>query len=135
MFQNQGERVEVIVVNEGKENAALYFGGNAEIVAYHGVELRGKLPDFSVYLVNYRGYGGRSGLPSEGALLDDALLIYDRIVERHISVDIVGRSLGSGVATHVASLRPVEKMVLITPYDSIRAMGNRSIRYFQLHCY
>lgn len=123
IFENQGERVEVIVINEGKENAALYFGGNAEIVAYHGVELRDKLPDVSVYLVNYRGYGGSSGSPSESALLDDALFIYDRIIEWHNSVDIVGRSLGSGVAIHVASLRPVEKMVLITPYDSIRAIG------------
>ena len=130
VFENHGERVEVIVANEGKENAVLYFGGNAEIVAYHGVELRDKLPDFTVYLVNYRGYGGSSGSPSEGALLDDALIIYDRIVERHSSVDIVGRSLGSGVATHVASARPVEKMVLITPYDSIRAIGQSQYPFF-----
>ena len=84
----------------------------------------------SVYLVNYRGYAGSSGSPSESALFSDAVHIYDRIVERHSSVDVVGRSLGSGVATYIASIRPVEKLVLITPYDSIRAVGQSQYPIF-----
>ena len=31
----------------------------------------------------------------------------------------MGRSLGSGVAVALATLRPVEKIILVTPYDSI----------------
>jgi esterase/lipase len=32
---------------------------------------------------------------------------------------VIGRSLGSGVATYVASKKEVNKLVLITPFDSI----------------
>lgn len=130
VFENQGETVEVIVVDEGGERSIIYFGGNAETVAYNGIEFRDRFPGMSVYLVNYRGYAGSSGGPSEKALFDDALHKYDKLAQRHESIVVIGRSLGSGVATYLASMRPVEKLVLITPYDSIRAVGQSQYPIF-----
>jgi uncharacterized protein len=100
-------------------NALLYFGGNAEDVAAKIPEYDAAFPDRAVYLVHYRGYGGNPGAPSEKLLIADAQATYDEIRKRHDQVAVMGRSLGSGVATALAATRPVEKLILVTPYDSI----------------
>jgi len=61
--------------------------------------------------VNYRGYGESEGKPGEKELLEDALVIHDYAVRRP-EVDsgrivAMGRSLGSGVAVHLAAHRPL----------------------------
>jgi pimeloyl-ACP methyl ester carboxylesterase len=99
--------------------AVLYFGGNAEDVAAKISDFNAALPDRAVYLVHYRGYGGNPGTPSEKLLIADAQAIYDDVEARHDEVAVMGRSLGSGVAAAVAATRPVEKLILVTPYDSI----------------
>jgi uncharacterized protein len=83
------------------------------------------LPQYAVYLVNYRGYGGSSGLPSETALFQDALVVYDHIKTGHSHISVIGRSLGSGVAVFLAANRDVEKLVLVTPYDSIENIARQ----------
>jgi hypothetical protein len=45
---------------------------------------------------------------------------------------VIGRSLGSGVAIHIASERPVERLVLVTPYDSILNIAASRFGYFPL---
>jgi uncharacterized protein len=101
---------------------AIYFGGNAEEVSWQvpawPIEF-----GWSVLLVNYRGYGVNRGAPSEAALYSDALALYDQVRQctdvdaRHVVA--IGRSLGSGVATYLASQRTVAGLILISPYDSL----------------
>ena len=78
-FSNEDELIEVVVMNESKANAILYFGGNGEDVVHNSPGLPNALPAHTLYLVNYRGYGGSSGKPTEKALYSDALYIYDII--------------------------------------------------------
>jgi len=110
-------------------NALLYFGGNAEDVSYSLPSLSTAFPDHAVYLLHYRGYGGSSGKPSEAALFADALALFDRVSTDHQNIAVVGRSLGSGVAVHLASLRPVARLVLVTPYDSLQELAARQFPY------
>jgi len=98
--------------------ALLYFGGNAEDVAWNVPAFAAAFPGRAVYLPNYRGYGGSSGAPNEAALFADALALYDHARARHDGIALIGRSLGSAVAAHVAAERAVDKLVLITPFDS-----------------
>ncbi len=100
-------------------DGVIYFGGNGEDVARNINNFRGMLPDATIYLVNYRGYGGSSGEPGEAAFIDDAAFLFDHLAGRHRSISAIGRSLGTGVATWLAANRPVDKLVLVTPYDSI----------------
>jgi pimeloyl-ACP methyl ester carboxylesterase len=117
---HSGELVlKVWQLHGGLPAALIYFGGNAEDVAAKIPEFAAVFPDRTVYLVHYRGYGGNAGTPSEKLLVADAQAIYDDIKSRHERVAVMGRSLGSGVATAVATSRPVEKLILVTPYDSI----------------
>lgn len=113
------------VVNPGRDDALIYFGGNAERVEQNREEFRRWFPERSVYLVPYRGYGPNDGKPTEEHLYADALALYDAARGRHRqgSIAVMGRSLGSGVASYLASQRPVEKLVLVTPFDSLAAVG------------
>ena len=122
IFHNDKESINVIVVNDKKEKAILYFGGNGDTVARSAFAFDRFFPDHTVYLVNYRGYGGSSGEPSEKGIYSDALAIFDQIRSKHSDISVLGRSLGSGVATYLASKRDIEKLVLITPYDSAQSM-------------
>lgn len=118
-FKNEGENIHVLKLNPGYPKAIIYFGGNAESMANSADEIAAQFPKFTVYLMDYRGYGASSGQASEAGLDSDALKLYDSIVSKHRSVSVGGRSLGTGIATHVAAKREVEKLALVTPYDSI----------------
>jgi len=115
--------VYVHVLNAGHRNAILYFGGNAESMAKSADYIAQQFPEFTCYLMDYRGYGSSTGEPSEEALYKDALALYDKVKPRHTHISIGGRSLGSGIATYVAARREVVKLALITPYDSIKAVA------------
>jgi uncharacterized protein len=104
----------------------LYFGGNAEEVSWQ-IASANRVGRWAVALVNYRGYGKSSGKPAEAALKDDGVALYDALVARSDvdsgTVAVMGRSLGAGIAVHVAAHRPVDRVVLISPYDSIAAVA------------
>jgi uncharacterized protein len=111
-------------VNPGREQALLYFGGNGERVEDNAAFFRDCLPNHTVFLIGYRGYGDSDGAPSQAALFADALALEARLrAEGFGQMDAMGRSLGTGVAVHLASQRPIRRLLLLTPYDSIAAVA------------
>ena len=118
------------VVNPEKDNAIIYYGGNAEMIETNAPQFRELLQDHALYFIPYRGYGDNLGEPEESKLYSDALSVFDHVSKKHRSISLIGRSLGSGVATHVASMRAVEKIALITPYDSIVAVAGTHYPFF-----
>ena len=120
IFSHQDEKLNIIVLNKGQQKAILYFGGNSEPVAINAERFSTIFPDYTVYLVNYRGYGGSTGTPGEEENYADAKAIFESLKTQHSDISVMGRSLGSGVATYLASIKDVDKLVLITPYDSIQ---------------
>jgi pimeloyl-ACP methyl ester carboxylesterase len=113
-------------------DAVIYFGGNAEDVSRSLPTLVEAFPERAVFALNYRGYGGSTGRPSEFALIADALALFDRVHIDHPRIVVIGRSLGSGVAVRVASERPVERLVLVTPYDSLLKIAAGQFRFFPI---
>lgn len=72
--------------------------------------------------VYYRGYSGSSGRPSERGLHLDARAGYDWLIEHGYAQDdivIHGFSLGSGVATRLASERPARALILEAPFTGV----------------
>jgi pimeloyl-ACP methyl ester carboxylesterase len=100
-------------------DALVYFGGNAEDVSQDMSDITAAFPNKAIYLLHYPGYGGSSGSPSEKSIFAASMALYDRVHAEHPNIVIVGRSLGSGVAVWIASQRPVVRLVLVTPYDSL----------------
>lgn len=118
-FTNNGIELRGWIVNPKQDEALLYYGGNAESIEQSISFFQNILPNYSVYLIPYRGYGESMGKPTENGLYSDALHIYDQLVTQHTSISLFGRSLGSGIATYVAARRNIENLILVTPYDSI----------------
>jgi len=125
-------RIKVWTLNPGKVKALIYFGGNAENVAYNIGDFRTLFADRTVYLVNYRGYGGSSGSPHEEGLYSDALFVYDHFIKQHTTLSTMGRSIGGAVATYLASKRDVDKLILVTPFDSAVSVGKKLYRIFPM---
>ena len=106
--------------------AVIYFGGNAEEVSSTLADSRWSR-EWTIVGVNYRGYGTSEGTPGESELMSDALAVYDTVARRE-DIDRgrivgVGRSLGTAVATRLASERPLAGAVLVSPFDSLVAIG------------
>jgi pimeloyl-ACP methyl ester carboxylesterase len=124
-----GARVVASVRERPGAKAVVYFGGNAEDVTLSIPGLAAAFPSHALYLLHYRGYGASGGTPSEAALVGDALALFDLAQREHASVEVVGRSLGSGIAVQVASARPAARLVLVTPYDSLVAIASAQFAY------
>jgi pimeloyl-ACP methyl ester carboxylesterase len=118
-------QVSVITRERVGPRALIYFGGNAEDVSHNLPEFAEAFPEYAVYLLNYRGFGGSGGSPSEAAIAEDALALFDQVYASHPQVSLIGRSLGSGVAVRLASQRPVQNLILVTPYNSLEEIAAR----------
>jgi len=101
------------------EPLVMYFGGNAEQVSWMLDEVSRRAPGTGWLLVDYRGYGASAGVPSEAALVSDALQWYDAVAGRARQVFVFGRSLGGGVAVKLAAERAVAGVILVAPFDSL----------------
>lgn len=103
----------------------LGFGGNAwngQDVAEYLHEL---YPEAEVVAFHYRGYKPSTGEPSADALIADAPLVYDLAVERlkPQRTIAVGFSIGSGIAAQLATRRRLDGLILVTPFDSLKAVA------------
>ena len=121
------------IYKKSKQNDApliLYFGGNSDDATrflLHVEDLKG----FNILAFNYRGYVNSGGKPSEKNLFEDAIKIYDEFA-KNSKVILIGRSLGTGVATYLASKKETKGLVLITPYDSISSLAAQQYPYLPI---
>lgn len=102
------------------KGAMLVFHGNGG-QASDGIGWIGLNPEYQVILAEYPGYGHRSGKPSEAAIIGDAVDIANKVKATYPGdFIVVGQSLGSGVAAGVASQVQVDKLLMLTPFDSVK---------------
>jgi hypothetical protein len=122
---------EVFIASRKHEGAkaVVYFGGNGDDVSKTLPELAKTYSNHALYLLHYRGYGGSPGLTTEAALTADALALFDRVYAKHQEVVVIGRSLGTGMAVQLASVRPAARLVLITPYASLADLAAQRYPY------
>lgn len=117
-----------------KSPLLIYFGGNSEEVSYLVNE--GKFEGYSLLIMNYRGYGLSEGKPNEKNILGDALKIYDYAIKRNdvdkSNIIIMGRSLGTGVATFLSSKRICKAVILTSPYDSMTSVAQEKMPFLPI---
>ncbi|HEY0626358.1 MAG TPA: alpha/beta fold hydrolase [Allosphingosinicella sp.] len=103
----------------------LGFAGNASNAAAIAAFLHQLYPAHPVVAFHYRGYRPSAGSPSAAALVQDAPLLFDLVRERlqPKRVVVVGISIGSGVAAGLAAARSVDGLILVTPFDSLKAVA------------
>ena len=112
--------------------------GHGVVIFFHGTPgtlkyTVGTLSDLAqaglgALAIDYRGYGGSTGSPSEPGLEADARAAYDfvRRTAPEARIAVFGESLGTGVAVALACDRPVAGVLLNAPYASL-------VRHWQIH--
>ncbi|MGK9230680.1 alpha/beta hydrolase [Inquilinus limosus] len=104
----------------------LLFHGNGESLSHRAHVARDLLDSgYGVYQVEYRGYGGNPGRPSERGLYEDGRAALDFLQGRSAAIVAHGYSLGSGVAVQMAAEGRVAALILEAPYTSIADVAAR----------
>jgi pimeloyl-ACP methyl ester carboxylesterase len=124
-FRSGDTLLQLTVRPHAGPGAVLYFGGNGEDVSSSVAPLMAAFPEREIVMLHYRGYGGSAGRPTEADITADAAGLFDKVHAEHPDVIVIGRSLGTGVAVRLASTRPVAKLVLVTPYDSLLGIAQK----------
>ena len=97
----------------------LYFHGNAGSLSERADRFKQVLASgFGLMAFSYRGYAGSGGSPSEASFFSDALEIFDRLAMNGDDIVIHGESLGTAVATYVASKRKARALILEAPFTA-----------------
>ena len=115
-------------ISENNKIYGIFFHGNAEDINLANEMLSHIRSTLSINIIapEFAGYGIYSGYPTEGQLFNDAVNVFDYMVDNmNISpnnIIIFGRSLGTSIATHLASRRTCTSLILISPFLSIRHM-------------
>lgn len=112
----------VLFKAERPRGMVLYFHGNSSNINRYAKAA----PDFTkhgydVLMMDYREFGKSTGRLSEAAMYEDALLMYKVARARFAPWQIVvyGKSLGTGIASQLASVRDCKRLLLETPYYSL----------------
>ena len=107
----------------------LLFHGNAGHIGHRVEKFRRILEaGYGFLFLEYRGYGGNPGKPSEAGLNFDAQSALDFLSRREIpdeKVILYGESLGCGIAVKVATERHFAAVILEAPYTSIADVAQR----------
>ena len=117
----------------GDKPVILYFHGNGGALRYRVQRFKQLIGDgIGLLAIEYRGYAGSSGSPSEAGLIADGEAAYEFAAARYPVKQIVlwGESLGTGVAVALAAEKPVGRMILEAPFTSTAAIG--ASRYWYL---
>ena len=105
----------------GERLLILGFGGNAANAEGTAALLHDLFPEADIIAFHYRGYPPSGGRPSAAALREDAVLIHDFAQARLRPARTIaaGFSVGSGVAASLSAARPLDGLILVTPFDSL----------------
>ena len=112
------------------------------VIFYHGnmknVEHYKKYPEFftsknyEVWMPDYPGFGKSTGERTEENFYLDARMVYDSAIKNHNTENIIiyGKSIGTGVASYLASVKPCNRLILETPYYSMDALAESFVPFY-----
>lgn len=133
-FKNNFEEIIIHTKDQKKLNSVLFKSQDPEGVIFylHGnggsINGWGKVAEFynsmnyDVFILDYRGYGkSEDKISSKDQLFSDVELAYDELAKRYPEnkIIILGYSLGSGLASKLASQKNAKLLILQAPYFSI----------------
>lgn len=125
--------VQFTVPDSLRRGVVLYFHGNRKnINRYAPYASDFTKLGYEIWMLDYPGYGKSTGERTEEILYEDAKRFY-QMAESLVSKDsiiIYGKSIGTGIATYLASVKDCKRLILETPYYSIDALAKH---YFPVY--
>ena len=117
---------------DSSKGCILYFHGNAGDLSKWGEVVKPLLTlGYDIMLMDYRGYGKSKGERIEKEMYQDAIMAYEKAKEYFKEEEIIvyGRSLGSTFATWVAANHSPKKLILETPFYSLKSVVKGKFPY------
>lgn len=106
----------------------IYFHGNG-IHALHGHDRAFYFAKggYGFVLAEYPGYGGNDGTPTEKSLYATARALINKVKTQYPQHEIIlyGESIGSGVATQMATEFKPKALILEAPFTSVTEVAQR----------
>lgn len=105
------------------KGVVLYFHGNSSNLQWYGQYHRlFTTRGYDFFGIDYRSYGKSEGSPDSLSIHSDALMAYEYLRNSYAAEEIIifGKSLGTAVATRLASKVKCRKLILETPYNQMR---------------
>lgn len=119
-----------------RKGVVLYFHGNREnIERYAPYAPNFTKNNYEVWMLDYPGFGKTTGERNEQMMYSDAEQLY-KMARASIGKDsiiIYGKSIGTGVASWLASVKDCKRLVLETPYYSIEALFSHYAFIYPVH--
>ena len=87
---------------------------------------------YDLFIMDYRGYGKSSGkIINENQFYNDVKLVYKELISRYNEEDviIIGNSIGTGVATRLASESNNKLLILQAPYYNFKSLVKEKISF------
>lgn len=106
------------------------IGDRAEVVAWFV-----SLAHVRVVMLDYSGYGGNAGTPSEDEINTDALAAFDHLVASGVAASrivLYGESIGGAPAIFVATQRPAAGLVAQSTLSSLSSVALRKFPWIPL---
>lgn len=120
----------------GNKKALLYLHGNGENISSNLNRAKFyQQQGFSVFLIDYRGYGKSQGeFPNENRVYEDAQLAYDYLVQKKNfkpeSIVVFGHSLGGAIALNLAINQPnIHALIVESTFTSIQDVAEETTIY------
>ena len=120
--------------SENSKGLIFYLHGNAgSLSSWGGVAKTYTDLNYDVFILDYRGYGKSEGsIISQGQIFQDIQIAYNRMLKKYDEEKIIvlGYSIGTGLATKIASTNNPKLLILQAPYYSLTDMMKHTYPFF-----
>lgn len=127
--------VQFTVPDSLRKGIVLYFHGNRDNINRYAPYAKDFTRNgYEVWMMDYPGYGKSTGKRSEQVFYDDAMQLYKMAI-KNVSAEhiiIYGKSLGSGIAAQLASVRDCKRLILETPYYNFPSVVGRYLPIYPM---
>jgi alpha-beta hydrolase superfamily lysophospholipase len=128
--------VQFTVLPKEKRGVVLYFHGNKGNIKRYARFVESFIKHgYEVWMPDYPGFGKSTGQLSEDVLYQQALQVYKmaRVDYSPDSIIIYGKSMGTGIAAQLASIRDCKRLFLETPYFSMSSLARHYVWMYPIN--
>lgn len=122
----------ILFKSDSSKGLIFYLHGNAgSLKSWGEVAATYHTSNYDVFMLDYRGYGKSDGeINNQQQLFQDVQLAYEKLKTRYAEnkIIVLGYSLGTGLATKLASANNPKLLILQAPYFSLIDMMNHNFR-------